>query len=124
MPAGKIEQYFQYLELPFLLRYKIIDRKLGVNLLGGVSTNILVGNRVSLTSGNKTSNIGTSQDIRNFNYMGNMGLGFDYNISRNLLFTVEPQFKYFLNSINQSSSKLIANRPYMLGMFTGIKFMW
>ncbi len=120
--VGKIEQYFQYLEIPFLLRYRIFDHKLGVNLLGGVSTNILVGNRAILTTDEQSSNIGASGDIRYFNYMGNMGLGFDYNIGKNLLFIMEPQFKYFLNSINQS--KLISNRPYMLGMFTGIKFIW
>jgi hypothetical protein len=95
---------------------------LGVNLLGGLSTNILVGNHASLTMSDKTSDIGSSQNIRSFNYMGNVGLGFDYNLGKNLLFTVEPQFKYFLNSINQGN--LISNRPYMLGMFTGVKFIW
>jgi hypothetical protein len=119
---GKIEQFFQYLEIPFLLRYKIFDHKLGVNLLGGISTNILIGNRATLITDDQTSDLGSSGDIRNFNYMGNMGLGFDYNISKNLLFTMEPQFKYFLNSINQDN--LISNRPYMLGMFTGVKFVW
>jgi hypothetical protein len=120
--GGKVEQNFQYLEIPFLLRYKIFDWKLGVNLLGGLSTNILVGNHASLTMSDKTSDIGSSQNIRSFNYMGNVGLGFDYNLGKNLLFTVEPQFKYFLNSINQGN--LISNRPYMLGMFTGVKFIW
>ena len=119
---GSIEQYFQYLEVPFLLRYKIFDRKLGVNLLGGISTNILVGNKAILSDGDMSGRIGSSHDIKNFNYMGNMGLGFDYTIGKNLLFTVEPQFKYFLNSINQSN--LIVNRPYMLGMFTGVRYVW
>jgi hypothetical protein len=121
VPSGKIEQYFQYLEVPFLLRYKIIDRKLGVNLLGGMSTNILVGNHASITVDNKTSTLGTSENVRNLNYMGNIGMGFDYIIRENLLFTVEPQFKYFLNSINEGS---LVNRPYMFGMFTGVRFMW
>jgi hypothetical protein len=117
-----IEQNFQYLEVPFLLRYKIIDRKFGFNLLGGVSSNILVDNDVYLTIGDEVSDIGGSRDIKNFNYMGNVGLGFDYELGRNILFTFEPQFKYFLNSINQSN--LITNRPYMIGLYTGVKLMW
>jgi hypothetical protein len=117
-----IEQNFQYLEVPFLLRYKIIDRKFGFNLLGGVSSNILVGNNTSLTIGDEVSNIGGSRDIKNFNYMGNVGLGFDYSLGKNILFTFEPQFKYFLNSINQSN--LITNRPYMIGLYTGVRFFW
>jgi len=120
--VGKIEQFFQYLELPFLVRYKIVDHKLGVNLLGGVSTNILVGNKARFITEEQVSTTGTSENVRSFNYMGNMGVGFDYKLSKNLVFTMEPQFKYFLNSINQSS--LIANRPYMFGMFTGVKFVW
>ncbi len=120
--VGKIEQYFQYLEVPFLMRYKILDQKLDVNLLGGLSTNILVGNKTTLTTDGQSSNLGSSGNVKSINYMGNMGLGFDYSLGKNLLLTMEPQFKYFLNSINKSN--LISNRPYMLGMFTGVRFVW
>jgi len=120
--VGKIEQYFQYLEVPFLMRYKILDHKLDVNLLGGLSTNILVGNKATLNTDGQSSNLGSSGNVKSFNYMGNMGLGFDYSVGKNLLITMEPQFKYFLNSINQRT--LISNRPYMLGMFTGVRFVW
>ncbi len=120
--VGKIEQFFQYLEIPFLLRYKVYDHKLGINLLGGVSTNILVGNKATFITEDRGSTSGSSENVRSFNYMGNMGLGFDYKLNKNLVFTMEPQFKYFLNSINQSS--LISNHPYMFGMFTGVRFVW
>jgi len=122
--GGKIEQSFQYLELPLLLRYNLFDRKFGINLLGGLSTNILMGNKATITTGNETFNLGSTGSVRDVNYMGNVGVGFDYELGKNLLFTVEPQFKYFLNSINENSNNLISNRPYMLGMFTGIKFIW
>lgn len=119
---GIVNQVFQYIEVPFLLRYKIVDRKFGVNLLGGLSTNILMGNHTSLTLQGETSNIGSSKNIRDINYMGNMGLGFDYTLNKNIIFTMEPQFKYFLNSINQNN--LITNRPYMMGIFTGVRLVW
>ena len=118
----QIEQYFRYIELPFLVRYKILDRKFGVNLLGGVSTNILVGNQASMVMNGENSKIGGSENIKSMNYLGSMGFGFDYSINKNLIFSVEPQFKYFLNSINQS--QLVVNRPYLLGMFTGVKYTW
>jgi hypothetical protein len=121
-PAGQIEQYFRYLEVPFLLRYKIIDQKMDINLIGGLSTDILLGNNSSLKSGNSVHELGPSANIKSMNYLGNIGLGVDYNLRRNVIFTMEPQFKYFLNSINQSG--LISNRPYMFGMFTGIRVMW
>jgi len=120
--VGNIEQNFRYLEVPFLLRYRLFDHKFGVNLLGGISTNFLLGNNSTLNSDNKRSDLGPVANIKNINYMGNMGLGFDYSLGKNILLTMEPQFKYFLNSINESN--LISNRPYMLGMFTGVRFMW
>jgi hypothetical protein len=120
--VGKIEQFFQYLEIPFLLRYKVLDNKLGVNLLGGVSTNILVGNKATFITQDQDRTTGSSENVRSFNYMGNMGLGFDYKLNKNMVLTMEPQFKYFLNSINQSS--LISNHPYMFGLFTGVRFVW
>ncbi len=119
---GKLEQYFGYIEVPFLVRYRIVDQKIGINLLGGLSTNILVGNRASLSANNEVTDLGATENIRGFNYMGSMGLGFDYSITKSILFTVEPQFKYFLNSINREY--LISNRPYMLGMFTGVRLVW
>jgi hypothetical protein len=120
--TGTLEQFFQYLEVPLLLRYRIIDQRFGVNLLGGLSTNFLVGNRAVLSTNGNSSELGESKNIRSINYLGNMGLGFDYSLTKNLMLTMEPQFKYFLNSINQSS--LVSNRPYTLGMFTGVKVVF
>lgn len=118
---GKVEQLFQYLEVPFLLRYRLIDQKFGMNLLGGLSTNILVANSAVLVTETQNTDLSTS-GIRSFNYLGNLGLGFDYAITKDLLITLEPQFKYFLNSIN--ADNLISSRPYTFGIFTGVRFVW
>jgi hypothetical protein len=41
-------QYFDYLELPVTVKYKIIDRKLSFSFMGGLITNFLVNNGVHL----------------------------------------------------------------------------
>jgi hypothetical protein len=43
-----IEQHLDYLELPFNLRYTVIDRSIEVQLVGGVSTNFLINNYVTM----------------------------------------------------------------------------
>ena len=43
---GDVLQHFEYLEIPMLLRYRVVDRRVGLNLLGGLSTNFLVGSNV------------------------------------------------------------------------------
>ena len=39
-----IRQNFSYLELPLIFRYKLIDKKVDFNLIGGLSYNMLVNN--------------------------------------------------------------------------------
>ena len=118
--SEKFNQYFQYIELPFILRYKVSGLKLKLNLLGGLSTNLLIGNRVVLETEENKPVIGQTQSIRTVNYSGNLGIGLEYDLGKNFLFTFEPQFKYYLNSINYSN--LISNRPYSIGIYTGIKY--
>ena len=49
-----LNQNFSYLELPVILRYKIVDKTIGINLIGGLSYNMLVHNSVYTTlDGNK-----------------------------------------------------------------------
>jgi len=120
--SDKIDQYFQFIELPFMLRYKLLNRKLKMNLLGGLGTNVLIGNRVMLVTDNGKSRIGETRGIRTINYSGNFGFGFDYDLGKNFLFTVEPQFKYYLNNINEDIS--LSSRPYSIGMYTGIRYIF
>jgi hypothetical protein len=46
MSASDFSQNFEYVEVPLMVSYAVIDSKLGLQLTGGVSTNFLVGNRV------------------------------------------------------------------------------
>ena len=43
-----IQQHLDYLELPFNLRYSVMDRTFELQLVGGMSTNFLVNNYVTM----------------------------------------------------------------------------
>ncbi len=101
MSDVSLNQIFHLMEIPFLLRYKLIDRKLDFNLLGGLSTNFLIGNSLTLMEGSEKTNVGETGSLNTINYSGSLGVGFEYDISNNLLFQLEPQFKYYLNSITK-----------------------
>jgi hypothetical protein len=119
---ARLEQYFHVLEVPFLARYNIIDRAVNVNILGGLSTNFIVGNEVYLSEGGTESYFGKTSSINTVNYSGNVGIGLDYEMNKNFLFSIEPVFKYYLNSIN--SENLISARPYNFGFYTGIRYIF
>ncbi len=119
-PEGEILQQFEYLELPLILRYRVIDRRLGFHLLGGLSSNFLVGNSAYYLNGGEKEQIGTTGNLRPVNYSSVVGLGVDYSISRRFHVNLEPTFRYYLNSINTGS--MIKSHPYTIGFYTGLLY--
>jgi len=115
-----IAQNYEFLEIPILVKYRLIDEKVGMNILGGVSTNFLVGNAASLyIEGVNYSSIRTS-NVSTLNYSGTVGLGLDYEILPGLMFNVEPTFKYYLNTFSEKN--LIRSHPYSVAVFSGVRF--
>lgn len=117
---GEIIQNFEYLEVPMIVRFKMVDRKLDLNLLGGMSTNFLIGSNAYFLEDGSKEKIGRTSGIKPVNYSSILGFGVGYAISKRLNINLEPTFRYYLNSINESSS--IRSHPYSLGIFTGMSF--
>lgn len=116
-----LSQYFEYIEIPLIARYSIIDRKFGIHLLGGVSTNFLVGNSIYLDNQPDTP-AGHTENVAPVTYSSTVGFGLGYTMSDKLKLTIEPQLKYYLS--NQVENSSISVNPYSLGVMTGIKYMF
>ncbi len=117
---GEILQQFQYLELPLILRYRVVDRRLGFHFLGGLSSNFLVGNSAYYQEGGNKEPIGITGNLRPVNYSSVVGMGVDYSISKKFHINFEPTFRYYLNSINTGS--MIKSHPYSIGFYTGLMY--
>jgi hypothetical protein len=120
VPKGEILQQFEYLEVPLILRYRLIDRRLGFHFLGGLSSNFLVGNTAYYQGDGDRKEIGTTGNLRPVNYSSILGMGLDYSVSRKFHINLEPTFRYYLNPINTGS--LIRSHPYSVGFFTGLMY--
>ncbi len=118
--SSEIIQNFEYIEIPLIFRYRLMDRRLGFNVLGGVSTNLLVGNDVYVHEAGKKMWVGETADIRIIKYNGILGFGLDYQISKRISFSLEPTFKYSLDAISHKSSTTYF--PYSFALFTGINY--
>jgi len=108
----------RYVELPLMLRYKAIDRKMGVSLVGGVSYNLLVSNSV-YTSGAKTQ-VGAMEGLNSLSLSSSFGMGMEYKFSQNISFNVEPTFRYFINSSH--SGRITGLHNYAIGVFSGLSY--
>lgn len=112
-------QEFGYLEVPMELNFNLLDRKLGVNLVGGISSLFLVNNSVTLESAGSSTEMGEANNLNDVNFSTNLGLGINYKISEKMKVHLEPVFKYQLNMFSDVEGSF---QPYTLGVYTGMSF--
>lgn len=115
-------QNFEYIEIPVYVRYTVIDSRFDVEMLGGFSSNVLVGNQTFMETASENSLIGKTRDMQSVNYSGTLGLGLKYGLSKRLFLNVEPRIKYYLNSLNNSAS--VTYKPYTFGVFSGLSYQF
>ena len=116
---GKMIQNLGYLEIPLELNYSLIDKKFGVDLIGGVSSLFLVDNSVLLESEGLVTEVGEANNANSMNFSTNVGLGFNYKFSPKVQLNLEPVFKYQLNTFSDTSGSF---RPYSVGVYSGFSF--
>lgn len=116
---GRMVQQLGYVEVPLELNYALLDKKFGINLIGGVSSLFLVDNAVILESNQLITEMGEANNANDVNFSTNIGLGFNYEISQRLQLNVEPIFKYQLNTFSESAGNF---RPYAVGVYSGLNF--
>ena len=115
-----IRQNFSYLELPFMVRYKLIDKVIDFNLIGGLSYNLLVNNSVYTMIDGKKYPIGETEKLNTLSVSSTIGMGMEYNFSQKLSLNLEPTLRYFLNPTTGSASSNI--HPYSFGIFSGFSY--
>ncbi len=116
---ANLVQNLSYYEVPLELKYALLTNKFGVNIIGGLSTLFLGNNEVSVNAGAFESTLGEANNLSSVSFSTNIGLGFDYKLSRKFKFNIEPMFKYQLNPYTDSS---IDFKPYYLGIYTGLSY--
>ena len=118
--SGDFSQEFNFIEIPVYLRYRLVDKKFGVDVMGGLNAGIVVGNEVYINNQFGKQNIGSTDDISTLNFSGTLGLGLNYGLNRHFSLSVEPRISYYLNSINSNPD--VVYRPYRFGLFTGVHY--
>jgi hypothetical protein len=114
-----VNQQIGYLEIPLELSYKLVDKKFGVDVIGGVSTLLLNQNEVSVISSGVQMNIGEANNLNDIHFSTNVGLGFKYGFFKNFEARVEPVFKYQINTFIKDSGDF---KPYFFGLYSGVTF--
>jgi len=117
---GSFVQNFDYLEVPFVLKYKLLKNRFSVNLSGGLSPGILVNNRSYFNVDGEKVQTGYTENIKPVIYNSVMGLGIEYSLSSKVSINLDPLFKYSLSPINSNSG--LKYHPYSVSFFTGVTY--
>jgi len=115
---GEIRQQFGYIEIPLELEYSLIDSRFGLNIIGGGSSLFLDNNRVDLVSGNAKTKLGEATNINSTSFSTNIGVGMDYKLTDKFSISVEPIFKYQLNTFSNVNNV----RPINFVVYSGLNF--
>lgn len=113
-------QNFSYIELPVMLRYKVVDKTLDLNLIGGLSYDLLVDNSVFTVNQGKKYSVGETMGLNQLAISSSLGMGMEYNFSKKITLNLEPTFRYFLNPFDKTYGSSV--HPYSFGVFSGFSF--
>ncbi|RZJ64103.1 MAG: PorT family protein [Flavobacterium sp.] len=117
---GSMLQKMGYIEVPLEMSYKLVDRKFGIDIIGGVSTLFLNENSVSVVSDQGlSSTIGQAENLNNINFSTNLGIGFKYRFWKSFEANFEPTFKYQVNTFSSNAGNF---KPYIIGLYSGVSF--
>lgn len=117
---GVLNQKMGYIEMPVEMSYKILDKKFGVELVGGFSTLFLSANEIFLkTDDGLNMKIGKATNLNDIHFSSNFGIGLNYKLLKNFDARVEPTFKYQLNTFSSDSGSF---KPYIFGIYSGVSY--
>lgn len=115
--SSDLEQELGYVEVPLEMEFALIDKKLGLSLIGGISTFWLDNNEISLEGAENSLTVGKAGNLNDLSFSTNLGLGLKYDLPGQMEWNLEPIFKYQWNTYTNNDLK-----PYILGVYSGIKF--
>jgi hypothetical protein len=106
--------------MPVILRYKLIDKSVDFNLIGGLSYNLLVNNSVHTVIDGSKYTVGKTAGLNPFMVSSSMGMGIEYSLSEKFSLNLEPTFRYYLSPFGEMAGLRI--HPYSFGVFSGLSY--
>jgi hypothetical protein len=116
---GSLNQKTSYIEVPLEVTYKVLSRKFGIDVIGGISTLFLNQNDVYLKSTSFNMKIGEASNLNPVHFSTNIGLGLKYAFWKRFDARIEPLFKYQINTYSSGAGNF---KPYVFGIYSGISY--
>ncbi|MGO4820017.1 MULTISPECIES: hypothetical protein [unclassified Flavobacterium] len=118
---GNINQKMGYYELPLEISYALLDKKVGISLIGGFSTLLLDENKISVVSSQSNIALGEASNLNKVHISSNFGVGFKYQFMKSFQFNFEPMLKYQFDTFSKEDNNF---QPLFIGLYSGVSFQF
>jgi hypothetical protein len=116
--SEKITQRMDFVEVPVNVDFTLFDSFIKLSLRTGGSLNMLVNNNAEIDY-NEDTYIAETKNLKQYSFAGNLGLGIHYPITKHIWLNINPNIKYFFDSINEK----IDYKPFDYTLQTGLSFI-
>lgn len=115
---------FQYVAIPLKFGYQVLNKKIGISLSSGVSTNFFLKNTLKDKSGARNDvevTNGESSPYKPLNFNGLLGAEISYQWSEHYQLAIVPEYRVSLDGVTKIDA-FIQNRP--TAFFLGFRFKY
>lgn len=117
-----INSSYQFLSVPVKAGYVLVDRRFSMALIGGMTSDFLLNNKISADNyGDSNVGSGDTDPFRSVYLSGLTGLGLGYSFQQNYLITLEPSYRLALSSLTKPDS-FFRSSPNMFTISLGVRY--
>jgi len=113
----------QYIGIPVVISYGILNSRLSISLRQGISVNFLTKAALDVNVENSTDRatetVNNLHGIREIYFSGMTGMNLAYPITKKIAATLTPVFRYALNSIDRNAT--VKSYPMTFGAVAGLR---
>ncbi|MCG8311429.1 MAG: outer membrane beta-barrel protein [Cytophagales bacterium] len=99
-----LNNQYEFASIPVRAGYVVVDRKINMALMAGVSSEFFLNNRI-ISSNDEFETLtssGNDSPYKNVYFNGSLGTMFGYTFAKNYLITVEPSYRFAINSFTKN----------------------
>lgn len=115
---GNLSHRTAYIEWPLEVSYRLLDKRFGIDIIGGTSALFLQKNHLVLVGTQTQMTIGRANNLNRTHFSSNLGIGLHYEIFKKVNLSLEPTLKYQFSTYSTD----VDFNPYFFGVYSGLHY--